>query len=117
MRLASPRTLLALAAVRHLDVIQFDLISAYLHVTLYVGHYIEQPGEYVVPGKGDWAWRLKKGHYGLAQACKTRKEGPNLHMVSEGLATLPKDLASTGRIHGTGRVSSPEESRWTNSLG
>ena len=34
MRLESLRTILALAATRDLDVIQFDITSAYLHGTL-----------------------------------------------------------------------------------
>ena len=43
MRLESLRTLLALAATRDLDVMQFDITSAYLHGTLKEEVYMEQP--------------------------------------------------------------------------
>ena len=49
MRLESLRTLLALAATRDLDVIQFDITSAYLHGTLKEKVYMEQPEGYIAP--------------------------------------------------------------------
>jgi hypothetical protein len=60
--------LLALAAIRDLDVIQFDITSAYLYVTRKEELYMEQPEGYRVAEKLDWVWRLKKGLYGLVQA-------------------------------------------------
>jgi len=68
MRLESLRTLLALAAIRDLDMVQFDITSAYLHGTLKEELYMEQPEGYRVVGKSDWVWKLKKGLYGLVQA-------------------------------------------------
>jgi len=55
MRLESLRTILAppslpLAAIRDLDIIQFDITSAYLHGTLKGEVYMEQPEGYVAPG-------------------------------------------------------------------
>ena len=64
IRLESPRTLLTLAATRDLDVVQFDITSAYLHGTL-KEVFMEQPEGYVAPGKEDWGWRLKEGLDGL----------------------------------------------------
>lgn len=43
MRLESLHTFLALAAICDLDVIQFDITSAYLHDTLKQGLYMERP--------------------------------------------------------------------------
>ena len=93
MRLKSLHTLLALAAIRDLNVIQFDITSAYLHDTLKEGLYMERLEGYKAPGKRDWVWRLKKGLYGLEKAGRTWEKGVNSHMVSEGLAATPKDPA------------------------
>jgi hypothetical protein len=71
MRLESLRTLLALAAIRDLDIVQFDIMSAYLHGRLKEELYMEQPEGYVAPGKERWVWRLRKGLYGLVQAGRT----------------------------------------------
>ena len=51
MRLESLRTILALDAIRDLDVIQFDITSAYLHGTLKEEAYMEQPEGYVLMAK------------------------------------------------------------------
>ena len=64
-------SILALAAIRDPDVIQFDITSAYLHGTLMEEVYIEQPAGCVAPGKEDCVWRLEKGLYGLVQAGRT----------------------------------------------
>ena len=53
MRLESLRTILALAAIRDLDITQFDITSAYLHGTLKDEVYMEQPEGYVASGKKD----------------------------------------------------------------
>jgi hypothetical protein len=61
MRLESLRTLLALAAIRDLDVIQFDITSANLHGTLKEEIYREQPDGYVAPGKGGLGLETQEG--------------------------------------------------------
>ena len=91
MRLESLRTILALAAIRGLDVIQFDITSAHLHGALKEEVYMVQPEGYVAPGKEDWAWRFKKGLYGLVQAGRTWNEELNAHMEGEGVTETPKD--------------------------
>ena len=93
MRLESLRTLLALAASRDFDIIQFDVTSAYLHGNLKEVLYMEQPDGYAAPGKEDWVWRLKKGFYGLVQAGRTWNEELNTHMESVGYAATDKDPA------------------------
>ena len=60
MRLEFPRTILALAAIRDLDITQFGITSAYLHGTLTEEVYMEQPEGYVAPGKKDWVWHLRR---------------------------------------------------------
>jgi len=47
MRLESLRTILALAAIRYLDIIQIDITSTHLHGTLKEEVYMEQPEGYV----------------------------------------------------------------------
>jgi len=93
MRLESLRTTLALAAIRDLDVIQFDITSAYLHGNLKEEVYMEQPEGYTAPRKEDWVWRLKKGLYGLVQAGRTWNEELHAHMEGEGFTAMPKDPA------------------------
>jgi len=60
MHLESLRTILALAATRDLDIIRFDIISAYLHGTLKEEVYMEEP---VALREKDCVWRLKKRLY------------------------------------------------------
>jgi hypothetical protein len=54
MCLESVHMLLALAATRDQDVIQFDITSAYLHGTLKDSVFMEQPKGYVAWGKEIW---------------------------------------------------------------
>ena len=54
MRLKSLRTILALAAIRDLGIIQFDITSAHLHGTPKEEVYMEQPEGYIAPGKETW---------------------------------------------------------------
>ena len=93
MRLESLRTLLALAASRDFDIVQFDITLAYLHGTLKEELYVEQPDGYVALGKEIWVWRLKKGLYGLVQAGQTWNEESNRHMESVGYVATEKDTA------------------------
>ena len=91
MRLEPLRTILALAAIRDLDVIQFDITSAYLYGALKEEVYMEQPEGYVAPGKENWVCRLKKGLYRLVQAGRTWNEELNAHIWSEGFTATPED--------------------------
>ena len=91
MYLESLHTIFALAAIRDLDVFQFDITSAYLHSTLKGEAHMEQPEGYIAPGKKDWVWRLKKGLYGLVQAGRTWNDELNAHMENEGFTATAKD--------------------------
>ena len=64
MGLESLHTILALAAIRDLGVIQLDITSAYLHGTLKEEVYMEQPDGYVAPGKEDWVSALRRAYTG-----------------------------------------------------
>ena len=83
--------LLSLAAICDLDIIQFNITSAYLHGMLKEELYMEQPDGYKVSGGVDCIWRLKKGLYGLVQVGRTWNKELNTHMVSVGLTALLKD--------------------------
>ena len=61
VRLESLRIILALAAIRDLDVIHFDITSAHLHGILKEGVYVEQPEGYVAPGKEEGPIRVSAG--------------------------------------------------------
>ena len=74
MRLESLRILLALVASCDLEVIQFDVTSAYLHGTLNEELFAEQPDGYAESGKERWVWRLKKGLYRPVQAGRSWNE-------------------------------------------
>ena len=112
MRLESLHTLLALAATRDLDVVQFDITSAYLHGSLKEEVYMEQPEGYVAPGKEDWVRRLMKGLYGLAQAGRTWNEELNGHMESEGFTTTAKNPAAYVKNSWRDQDSPPRDSGW-----
>jgi hypothetical protein len=64
MRLESLRTILALAAIRDFDVIQFNIKSAYLHRNLKEEVYMEQPEGYTAPGKEDGYGALRRAYTG-----------------------------------------------------
>jgi hypothetical protein len=85
--------LLALAAICDFDIIQFDILSAYLHGILKEQIYMEQPDGYAAPGKKDWVRRLRKGLYGLVQAGRTWSEEFSGHMEGEGYTATRKDPA------------------------
>ncbi len=93
MRLELLHTLLALAVSHDLDIIQFDVTSAYLHRNLKEEVYIKQPDGYVADRKEDWVWCLKKGLYGLVQAGHTWNEELDSHMVGARYAATVKDTA------------------------
>jgi hypothetical protein len=93
MRLESLRTLLALAALRDFEVMQFDITSAYLHGTLKEDVWVEQPDGYVEPGQEDSVWKLLKALYGLVQAGRTWNDELNSHMLAHDYTPVAKDPA------------------------
>jgi len=64
------RVVLALAAARDWDVQQMDVTTAFLYGELAEEVYMSQPEGYVVVGSEGKVWKLKRGLYGLKQACR-----------------------------------------------
>jgi len=112
MCLESLCTILALAAICNLGIIQFDINSAYLHVTLKEEAYMEQPEGYVAPGKKGWVCRLKKGPYRLARAGRTWNEVLNAH-IQRGLRQQPHIQQFTSKPPGRATASPQQDSGWT----
>ena len=112
MCLGSLRTILALADIRNLSIIQFDITSAYLHGTLKEEVYMEQPEGYVAPGKEDWVCRLRKGPYRLVRAGRTWNKELNAHM-QRGLQQQPHIQQFTLKPPGRAATSPQQDSGWT----
>ncbi|KAF3622046.1 hypothetical protein FXO38_31523 [Capsicum annuum] len=67
-RFETVRTFLALAGKLNWPVYQFDVKSSFLYGDLEEEVYVSQPEGFVVNGKEDKFYRLKKAPYGLKQA-------------------------------------------------
>nr|AAT44257.1 putative polyprotein [Oryza sativa Japonica Group] len=65
---SSIRTLLSIVAVHDYELEQMDVKTAFLHGELEEDIYMEQPEGFVVPGKENLVYRLKKSLYGLKQS-------------------------------------------------
>ena len=70
LRITSVRIILAIAALRNLEVHQMDVKTAFLNRDLEEEIYMEQPEGCVVPGQERKVCRLVKSLYGLKQAPK-----------------------------------------------
>ena len=68
VRHTSIHILLALVALYDLEMEQLDVKTAFLHGNLEEEIYIQQPEGFVVPGKENHVYRLKKSLYGLKQS-------------------------------------------------
>ena len=67
-RMSSIRMLIAIAAMRNLEVHQMDVKTAFLNGDLNEEIYIKQPEGFVVPGLEHKVCKLVKSIYGLKQA-------------------------------------------------
>lgn len=89
IRMESLRILLALAAVRDLEVHQMDVVSAYLLGELEDDAYLKPPkGLEVPPGK---ALKLKKGMPGLKQSGRIWNKTITAFFEKAGLRSIPAD--------------------------
>ena len=66
----SIRLVLAIVALKDLEMIQLDIKTAFLYGELEEELYLQQPEGYVIPGKENWVCRLLKPLYGLKQASR-----------------------------------------------
>ena len=83
-RITSIRIILAIAAVRNLDIHQMDVKTAFLNGELDEEIYMEQPEGFIVPGKEKKVCRLVKSLYGLKQAPKQWHEKFDKAVLSNG---------------------------------
>jgi len=66
--MSSIRIVLSWVATLDLEVEQMDVKTAFLHGDMEEEIYIKQPDGFLVEGKEDHVWRLRKSLYGLKQA-------------------------------------------------
>ena len=84
MRMASIRMILAIAALRKLDVHQMDVKTAFLNGDLQEEIYIKQPEGFEVPGLEHKVCKLVKSIYGLKQAPRDWHQKFESVMLSNG---------------------------------
>jgi ATP-binding cassette subfamily B (MDR/TAP) protein 1 len=65
---SSIRTLLSIVAMHDYELEQLDVKTGFLHGELEEVIYMDQPEGFVVPGKENLIYRLKKSLYGLKQS-------------------------------------------------
>jgi len=83
-RINSIRMILAIAALRHLEVNQMDVKTAFLNGNLDEEIYMEQPEGFRTPDSGKKVCRLVKSLYGLKQAPKKWHEKFDHAMITNG---------------------------------
>jgi hypothetical protein len=89
---SSVRMLLAIAASKDLDILQYDVKTAFLHGEIDVDDiYVKQPEGYVVKGKEHWVYRLKKSLYGLKQAPRIFNKSIHKVFVNSGFKQSKRD--------------------------
>lgn len=77
-------TLLSIVAMRDYELEQMDVKTAFLHGELEEDIYMEQPEGFVVPGKENFACKLKKSLYGLKQSPRQWYKRFDSFMISQG---------------------------------
>ena len=85
-RITSIRMLIAIAALRNLEIHQMDVKTAFLNGDLEEEIYMKQPEGLVVPGQEHKVCRLVKSLYGLKQAPKQWHEKFDNVMMSNGFS-------------------------------
>ena len=83
-RINSIRMILAIAALRNLEIHQMDVKTAFLNGDLDEEIYMEQPEGFIVPGKEKKVCKLVKSLYGLKQAPKKWHEKFDNAMITNG---------------------------------
>ena len=83
-RITSIRMVIAIAALRNLEIHQMDVKTAFLNGDLNEEIYMEQPEGFSAPGQEGKVCRLVKSLYGLKQAPKQRHEKFDNAVLSSG---------------------------------
>ena len=90
-RINSIRMILAIAALRNLEVHQMDVKTAFLNGELDEEIYMDQPEGFVVPGQEKKVCKLVKSLYGLKQAPKQWHEKFDHSMLTNGFKINESD--------------------------
>ncbi|GAB2265737.1 hypothetical protein Dimus_037845 [Dionaea muscipula] len=90
-RITSIRMIIAIAALRNLEIHQMDVKTAFLNGDLEEEMYMEQPEGFIAPGHERKVCRLVKSLYGLKQAPKQWHEKFDKAMLSSGLSINRSD--------------------------
>ena len=80
-RFETIRTLLALVAQVNWLIYQFDVKSTFLNGELKEEVYVSQPEGFIIPGKEEYVYKLKKAQYGLKQAPRAWHERIDFHFL------------------------------------
>jgi hypothetical protein len=90
-KMASIRTLLAIAAVEDLEVHQMDVKTAFLHGDLEEEVYMDQPEHFVDPQQPQLVCKLRKALYGLKQSSRAWYQRIDTHLLQLGFARSNAD--------------------------
>jgi hypothetical protein len=88
-RLDTIHMLISLSTQNNWKIHQMDVKSAFLNGTLEEEVYVEQPTGYVVRGKEDTVYRLKKTLYGLKQALRAWYKTIDSYFLQNGFHRCP----------------------------
>ncbi|XP_057249385.1 uncharacterized protein LOC130590830, partial [Beta vulgaris subsp. vulgaris] len=100
-KIATIRTLLALAAIHDLVIHQMDVKTAFLNGDLEEEIYMSQPEGFVVLGQEDKVCKLRKSLYGLKQAPKQWYEKFDSTVVSNGFIVNNSDSCVYSKLIGS----------------
>ena len=108
MHLESLRAILALAAIRDLDVIQFDITSAHLHGTLKEEVHIEKPEGHVCSWEGrlgvaayEGLIRVSAGWENVECGAKHSRGGSGIHSKARGSSDVRLEFLDRLRLRGS----------------
>jgi hypothetical protein len=88
VKLTSIRILLAIAAIYGLEILQMDVVTAFLAGELEEEIYMEQPEGFEIGSREDFVCRLRKSIYGLKQAPRVWNEKIRRFLKSIGFEQL-----------------------------
>jgi hypothetical protein len=98
VRYDSLRLILAIAAVRDLEIVLLDATTAFLNGVVEDEIYIAQPEGYVVVGRESDVCRLNKGIYGICQASRIWNQLLHTALIRFGLSQSTADPCVYHRI-------------------
>ena len=96
---ASLRMLLTIAAHNNWEIKQFDITNAFLLGILEEEVYVNQPPGFVVAGKENWVYRLKRSLYGLKQSPRVFNKRLTSEILKIGFIQSERDPCIFTRIN------------------